>query len=106
MGRGYSFEFLKDDLSLPAWLTVGAVGQVIVSLTAPAKYHLVPVGLTISILTIDLITQLLGWQRNVYLKDALIGRHSVLFPNEDGSRPETMADKPVAMFMLGIRSNQ
>jgi hypothetical protein len=102
----YNFTLLKDELSLTAWLVIGAAGQLLVTFLAPAKYALVPVGLTFAILAIDFITQLLGLQKSVYLKDAVMGRHAVLFPNEDGSRPDKMASQSVAIFMIGIRSNQ
>jgi hypothetical protein len=101
----YNFTLLKDELSLTAWLVIGAAGQLLVTFLAPAKYALVPVGLTFAILAIDFITQLLGLQKSVYLKDAVMGRHAVLFPNEDGSRPDKMASQSVAIFMIGIRSN-
>ncbi|KAI1503397.1 hypothetical protein F5X99DRAFT_375123 [Biscogniauxia marginata] len=101
----YNFNLLKDELSLPAWLAVGAAAQFAVSLFAPTGYALVPTVITFCILTINFVAQYVGLFSNTYLKDANLGRWSVLFPNEDGSRPEKFADKPVAIFLIGIRCN-
>lgn len=102
----YNFNLLKDELSLPAWLVVGAAAQIAVSFLAPSGYVLVPATIAIAILGINFAAQYLGLNRNEYLKDATLDRWSILFPEEDGSRPEKFADKPVAIFLVGIRSNQ
>ncbi|KAK3342080.1 hypothetical protein B0T25DRAFT_559921 [Lasiosphaeria hispida] len=101
----YNFKLAKDELSLPAWLAIGAAAQALVSWTAPAAYALVPVAVVSSILLANLALQCLGWVRSTYLRDAVLDRTTVLFPEDDGSRPETLGTKPVAIFWLGIRSN-
>lgn len=102
----YNFNLLKDELSLPAWLTLGAASQIIVGYLAPQEYAIVPIAFTLSILTIKFAAQYAGLYRNTYLKDVPLGRWTALFPNDDGTRPEKFADKPVAIFVVGIRSNQ
>ncbi|KAI0476269.1 hypothetical protein GGR56DRAFT_462415 [Xylariaceae sp. FL0804] len=101
----YNYNLVKDELSLTSWLAIGAAAQVLVSLVAPTSYALVPVVVTFSILFLNFLTQYLGLQSNPYLKDAVMNRHSVVFPDSDGKRPEEMGNKPVAMFLVGIRSN-
>lgn len=103
---GYNFNLVKDELSLPAWLTIGAMAQILVSLAAPSQYAFVPAAVAFCFLALNFATQYLGFLKNTYLKDAVLDRHSVLFPEDDGSRPEKMGAKPVAMFLIGIRSNQ
>ncbi len=102
----FNFNLIKDELSLPAWLAAGALAQAGVSVAAPKEYVLVPAVLVLSILAINFAVQYLGFYRNTYVKDARMGRVSVLFPEKDGSRPENMGAKPVTMFVVGIRSNQ
>lgn len=102
----YNFNLLRDELSLPAWLVVGAAAQIVVSFFAPYRYSLVPVISAFCILAINLGAQYVGIYGNTYLQKATLGRWSVLFPEKDGSRPEKLADKPVAIFLVGIRSNQ
>jgi hypothetical protein len=101
----YNFRLLKDELSLTGWLCVGAAAQVLFSLAAPTRYALVPVAVVFAVRALDFVLQTLGLMPNYYLKGAVTGRHSVMFPNKDGSRPEEMGTKPVAMFLVGIRSN-
>ncbi|KAI2617410.1 hypothetical protein GGR54DRAFT_607648 [Hypoxylon sp. NC1633] len=101
----YNFNLIKDELSLPAWLAIGAAAQLLVSFTAPAGYAFVPAGVVISVLTLNFAAQLLGLTKNIYLKNTIPGRHTVIFPNDDGTRPEKLGDKPIAMFLVGIRSN-
>lgn len=101
----FNLNLLQDELSLPAWLALGALAQAGVSIAAPAQYALVPAALVLSILGANFVLQYLGLYRNYYTKDARLGRVSILFPEKDGSRPEDMGDKPVAMFLLGLRSN-
>jgi hypothetical protein len=102
----YNYNIMKDELSLSAWLAVGAAAQIIASLVLPGKYIFVPVALTAAILGLNWATQYLGLARNAYVTNAVMGRHSVMFPDEDGARPKEMGTKPVAMFLIGIRSNQ
>lgn len=102
----YNFNLLKDELSLPAWLIIGAAAQIIVSFTAPPGFGFVPVAIGFCVLTLNFMAQLLGLAKNTYLKNTILGRHTVIFPEEDGSRPEKLGDKPIAMFLVGIRSNQ
>jgi hypothetical protein len=102
----YNFNLLKDELSLPAWLTIGATAQILVSLTAPSEFAFAPAAIAFCFLALSFVTQFLGVLKNTYLKDAVLDRHSVLFPEDDGSRPEKMGNKPIAMFLIGIRSNQ
>jgi hypothetical protein len=101
----FNFNLLSDELSLPAWLALAALAQGGVSFLAPAKYALVPSVLVLSVLTLNFVLQYTGLVRNVYYKDARMGRISVLFPEKDGSRPADLGDKPVTMFLLGLRSN-
>ncbi|KAK0616594.1 hypothetical protein B0T14DRAFT_546814 [Immersiella caudata] len=101
----YNFKLLKDELSLSGWLAIGATAQALVSYLAPARYSLVPVALVSFILVSNLLLQHLGWARNTYLNDAVLDRTTVVFPEDDGSKPEKMGTKPVAVFWLGIRSN-
>ncbi|KAI1780610.1 hypothetical protein F4818DRAFT_396255 [Hypoxylon cercidicola] len=101
----YNYNLVKDELSLPAWLLVGAAAQILVSFTAPQEFAFVPAGITFSVLLINFLAQALGITKNTYLKNTIPGRHTVVFPNEDGSRPEKLGDKPIAMFLVGIRSN-
>lgn len=102
----YNFNLLKDELSLASWLAIGATVQVLVSLAAPPRYALVPLALVVAARVLDFAAQYLGLVPNYYLKQAVMGRHSVMFPGRDGSRPEEMGTKPVAIFLVGIRSNQ
>ena len=102
----YNLNLVKDELSLPAWLAIGAAAQILVNLTAPSEYVFAPAAIAFSFLALNFLTQFLGILRNPYLKDAVMDRHSVLFPEDDGSRPEKMGNKPIAMFLIGIRSNQ
>lgn len=101
----FNFNLLHDELSLPAWLALGAVAQAGISVAAPAQYALVPAVFVLTVLVANFALQYLGLYRNYYLKNARMGRISVLFPEKDGSRPEDMGDKPVTMFLLGLRSN-
>ncbi|KAI1381394.1 hypothetical protein F4677DRAFT_124010 [Hypoxylon crocopeplum] len=101
----YNFRLLKDELSLPAWLAIGAAAQIIVSFAAPARFAYVPAVVTIAVLTLNFAAQLFGLTQNIYLKNTVPGRHTVIFPNDDGTRPENFGDKPIAMFLVGIRSN-
>ena len=102
----YNFNLLKDELSLPAWLTIGATAQILVSLTAPSEFAFAPAAIAFCFLALNFVTQFLGVSKNTYLKDATLDRHSVLLPEDDGSRPEKMGNKGIAMFLIGIRSNQ
>ncbi|KAI0443001.1 hypothetical protein F4803DRAFT_517089 [Xylaria telfairii] len=102
---GYNFNLLKDELSLPAWLAVGAAAQIAIGLLAPQGYALLPTIITLCILVINFAAGYVGLYKNIHLKNATLGRWSILFPNEDGSRPEKFADKPVAIFFIGIRCN-
>ncbi|RYP45962.1 hypothetical protein DL769_011421 [Monosporascus sp. CRB-8-3] len=101
----YNSKLVKAEVSLPAWLAIGAAAQLIVSWTAPAGYDMVPVAVVSCVLVLNLAMRSVGWLRSAYLKDAVLDRTTVLFPEDDGSRPETMGSKPVAVFWLGIRSN-
>ncbi|ORY69606.1 uncharacterized protein BCR38DRAFT_419557 [Pseudomassariella vexata] len=101
----YNFSLLKDELSLPAWLLIGAAAQTFAGWIAPPGYALVPVAVASSVLILNFAAQALGILRYSYLKGATLDRISVTFPEDDGSRPEKMGTKPVAVFMLGIRSN-
>jgi hypothetical protein len=102
----YNVVLLKDELSLSAWLAVGAAVQILFGLAAPARYVLLPVALTFSILGLDFALQYLGLRKSPYLRDAVRDRHSIMFRERDGSRPEGLGTKPVAMFLIGVRSNQ
>lgn len=102
----YNVVLLKDELSLGAWLAVGAAVQILFGLAAPARYVLLPVALTFSILGLDFALQYLGLRKSPYLRDAVRDRHSIMFRERDGSRPEGLGTKPVAMFLIGVRSNQ
>lgn len=102
----YNVVMLKDELSLSTWLAVGAASQILFGLVAPARYLLVPVVLTFGILGMDIALQYLGLRKNPYLKDAVRDRHSIMYRERDGSRPEGLGTKPVAMFLIGVRSNQ
>ena len=102
----YNIVLLKDELSLSAWLALGAATQVLFGLAAPARYVLLPVALTFTILGLDFALQYLGLRASPYLKDAVRDRHSILLRERDGSRPEALGTKPVAMFLIGVRSNQ
>lgn len=103
----FNFNLVKDELSLPAWLAIGALGQAGVTLFAPPKYFLVPACMVLGTLAINFSVQYLGFYRNKFVEQARLGRVSVTFPEEDGSRPEKgMGSKPVTMFVVGIRSNQ
>jgi hypothetical protein len=102
----YNFNLLKDELSLPAWLTIGAIAQILVSLTAPSEFAFAPAAITSCFLALSFVAQFLGVLKNTYLKYAVLDRYSVLFPEDDGSRPEKMGNKPIAMFLIGIRCNQ
>ncbi|KAI9164031.1 Monooxygenase af470 [Paramyrothecium foliicola] len=101
----FNLNLIKDELSLATWLAIGAAAQVLFTFVAPTRYILVPVALATSILALNFVTQLLGVQNYEYLKHAVMGRNSVMFPEDDGSRPAEMGAKPVAMFLIGIRSN-
>lgn len=101
----YNFNLLKDELSLSAWLAVGACVQAAVSFLLPARYSLLPLALTACILAGNLAAQYSGIVPNAYLKKATLDRWSILFPEKDGSRPAKFGDKPIAMFLVGIRSN-
>ncbi|KAL9122891.1 MAG: hypothetical protein Q9187_000562 [Circinaria calcarea] len=94
----YNFNLVKDELSLPAWLTIGATAQ-------NSQFVIVPAAIAFCLLALNFVSQLLGVLKNTYLKDATLDRHSVLFPEDDGSRPEKMGNKPIAMFLIGVRSN-
>jgi hypothetical protein len=102
----YNVVLLKDELSLSAWLAIGAATQVLFSLAAPSRYVLLPVALTFSILGLDFALQYLGLRKSPYLRDAVRDRHSIMYREKDGSRPEGLGTKPVAMFLIGVRSNQ
>lgn len=102
----YNYNLVKDDLSLPAWLLIGATSQIIVSLTAPRAFIFVPAAIVFSVLAINFAVQALGITKNKYLRNTIPGRHTILFPNDDGTRPEKLGDKPIAMFLVGIRSNR
>jgi hypothetical protein len=102
----YNIVLLKDELSLSTWLAIGATAQVLFGLTAPARYVLLPVALTFSILVLDFALQYFGLRESPYLKNAVRDRHSILYRERDGSRPEGPGTKPVAMFLIGVRSNQ
>ncbi|ROV93458.1 hypothetical protein VPNG_09625 [Cytospora leucostoma] len=102
----YNVVLLKDELSLSTWLAVGAALQVLFGLAAPARYVLLPVALVFSIWGLDFALQYLGLRKSPYLRDAVRDRHSIMFRERDGSRPqEGLGTKPVAMFLIGIRSN-
>ncbi|KAK7739639.1 hypothetical protein SLS53_005606 [Cytospora paraplurivora] len=102
----YNVVLLKDELSLSTWLAVGAALQMLFGLAAPAQYVLLPVALTFSIWGLDFALQYLGLRKSPYLRDAVRDRHSIMFRERDGSRPqEGLGTKPVAMFLIGIRSN-
>lgn len=102
----YNIVLLKDELSLSAWLSVGAAAQLLFGLAAPAGYVLLPVALTFGILGLDFVLQYVGLRKSPYLKHAVRDRHSILYRERDGSRPEGPGTKPVAMFLIGVRSNQ
>lgn len=102
----YNFNLVKDELSLTSWLAIGAMTQVLFGLVAPPGYALLPLALIVGARALDFALQYLGLVQNYYLKQAVMGRHSILFPDRDGGRPEEMGTKPVAMFLVGIRSNQ
>jgi hypothetical protein len=47
-----------------------------------------------------------GFIPNTQMQDVLMGKYTVQVPNEDGSPPSEVADKGVAVIMLGVRNNQ
>lgn len=102
----YNVVLLKDELSLSTWLAIGAAAQILFGLVAPAKYLLLPVAFIFSLWGLDFALQYLGLRKNPYLSVAVSDRHSIMYRERDGSRPEGLGTKPVAMFLIGIRSNQ
>lgn len=102
----YNLNLVKDELSLASWLAIGATAQVLFALVAPPRYALLPLAMVIAARVLDFAMQYLCLVPNYYLKQAVLGRHSIVFPDRDGSKPEEMGTKPVAMFLVGIRSNQ
>ncbi|EFQ35945.1 hypothetical protein CGRA01v4_07649 [Colletotrichum graminicola] len=101
----YNLNLLKDELSLSAWLAAGACFQAVVSLVFPARYTLFPLAVAVLLRAGTLVAQYVGIAPNAYLKKATLDRWSILFPENDGSRPIKFGDKPIAMFLVGIRSN-
>jgi len=102
----YNIILLKDELPLSTWLAIGAAAQVLFTLAAPSRYALLPVALTLGFFLLDFTLQYFGLINSPYLKDAERGRHSIMYREADGSRPEGPGTKPVAMFLIGVRSNQ
>ncbi|KAK0635859.1 hypothetical protein B0T17DRAFT_503358 [Bombardia bombarda] len=101
----YNFNLLKDEFDIKTWLAIGASIQVAVSLLAPAKYVLVPAALSVFILVSGWVLAYLNLAPNKYMDGVELSRFSLMFPEEDGSRPENFGKQPLAVFIVGIRSN-
>ncbi|KAK5162868.1 uncharacterized protein LTR77_011125 [Saxophila tyrrhenica] len=105
-GSLVSFQtMLRDQLTIPTWLMVGALLQGLFSFLPYRNISLVaPVALVILYKTVAAMLQTVGVLKNPYLEGTMGQRTAIMYANEHGHY-ENPGDREVCAIMLASRSN-
>jgi hypothetical protein len=96
----HAIQFLRDALSLPTWLALGAFLQSTLLLLLPTRFAILPVAIYLITSLIDSILVLNGIRSNSYMSGVVLGKTSAQFPGS------TMpSQNPVVVIKLAARSN-
>lgn len=111
LGRIYASEklltntqFIRDQFTISTWLCIGGViqGALILAL---GRLALLPAVAVLLYRTLDTYAMVIGFKKNIYMKDVITQKFSAQIPDEIGEFGSQPANAPVTVFIIGTRSN-
>ncbi|KAI9669115.1 MAG: protein phosphatase 2A regulatory subunit cdc55 [Alyxoria varia] len=100
---------IRDSFTITTWLAIGAAFQsLLILLPLRPVYTLGPAILLLTLKLVDNAFVILGWKRNPLMNGVLPGKHTALFPSENGqfqAKNGYPSREKIAVVLLGVRNN-
>ena len=106
-GPGGTHHILRDQLTLPTWLALGALAQTtLFLLPIPTCLACLPAATYLFLTSLDAYAQATGWRRNTYMADIIPQKVTAVVPDtHTGEYGSTPANAGVVVLLIGTRSN-
>ncbi|KAK3670444.1 hypothetical protein LTR78_009685 [Recurvomyces mirabilis] len=104
-GPAASLTLIRDQLTLPTWLSIGALLQGLLFLVI-GRLALAPAFLYLCYNALKTYAMATGWIKNTYMDGVVKGKYSAQFPDETGDfKDGKPSSQDVVVLLIGMRVN-